>query len=141
MMRNVLLVIWHEITSAVGKRSFWVITFLLPLLIIGLNLGMQIVTSLALLLHEFATNAVKYGALSAEGGRVAVTLCEDGEDVVLIWEERGGPPVQQGGGREGFGTVLGNATVAGQLGGKIAWDWNPAGITIRLRMSRERLGE
>jgi ABC-2 type transport system permease protein len=40
-MRNVLLVIRHEIASALGKRSFWVITFLLPLLIIGLNLGMQ----------------------------------------------------------------------------------------------------
>ena len=50
----------------------------------------------------------------------------------------GGPPVRHDGG-EGFGTVLGQATVRGQLGGEISWDWNPVGVTIRLRMARDRL--
>jgi two-component sensor histidine kinase len=40
---------------------------------------------------------------------------------------------------EGFGTYLGQATVNRQLGGDISRDWNPAGVTIRLRVARDRL--
>ena len=101
-------------------------------------LGAGVVTNLALLLHEFATNAVKYGALSTPDGTVAVTSSEEGDQFVLVWKERGGPPVRKEGG-EGFGTLLGKATVRGQLGGEISWDWNPDGVTIRLRVARDRL--
>ena len=101
-------------------------------------LGVSVVTNLALLLHEFATNAVKYGALSTADGRVDVTSSEEADQIVLIWNERGGPPVRHDGG-EGFGTLLGQATVRGQLGGEISWDWDPVGVTIRLHMARDRL--
>ena len=65
----------------------------------------QQVVSLALALHELGTNAVKYGALSAKGGTVIVTVEEDGDRLKLLWEERGGPPVSQPE-QTGFGTRL-----------------------------------
>ena len=43
-MRNVLLVIRHEIVSAIGKPSFWILTLLFPLLVVGINVGTQIVS-------------------------------------------------------------------------------------------------
>jgi len=54
-MRNVFLVIKHEITSMLGKRSFWIMTFLFPLLMIGLNVGVQIVSQRAFEAEEEAT--------------------------------------------------------------------------------------
>jgi two-component sensor histidine kinase len=97
------------------------------------------VTSLALLLHEFATNAAKYGALSTSSGRVDVECSEDEQQFVLTWTERGGPTVKKPEDGEGFGGLLARATVKGQLGGEIVRDWNPEGLTIWLSVPRERL--
>lgn len=96
------------------------------------------ITSLALLLHEFATNAAKYGALSALDGHVDVKCAEEGDRFVLTWREHGGPRVEPTE-NEGFGTWLGRATVKRQLGGEIARDWNPDGLTIRLSIARDRI--
>lgn len=96
-------------------------------------------TSFALLLHEFATNAAKYGALSTEKGRVDIVLEEVGETFILTWTERDGPPVSQSVDGDGFGTLLGRATVRGQLGGDIHRDWRPDGLVIRLSAAIDRL--
>jgi two-component sensor histidine kinase len=66
---------------------------------------------LSLIVHELATNAVKYGALSNENGVVAVswTMASDRRTVRFRWSERGGPPVATPI-RQGFGTKLLNAT-------------------------------
>jgi two-component sensor histidine kinase len=61
--------------------------------------------SLALAVHELATNAAKYGALSNAGGSVSLRIEDMGEAVRLIWKEQGGPSVQEPGSR-GFGTTL-----------------------------------
>jgi PAS domain S-box-containing protein len=98
-----------------------------------------LVTSFALLLHEFATNAAKYGALSTPAGYVDVECSENNGLFVLTWKERGGPRVEHPGNGEGFGTLLGHATVKEQLGGEISRDWNPEGLKIRLSIARERL--
>ncbi|MGO9423642.1 PAS domain S-box protein [Roseiarcus sp.] len=91
------------------------------------------VASLALLIHEFATNAAKYGALSTEVGTIDVVSVEDGEQVALNWTERGGPPVvQPAAGREGFGGVLSRIAVEKQLGGELSREWKPDGLSIRL---------
>jgi PAS domain S-box-containing protein len=90
------------------------------------------VASLALLLHEFATNAAKFGALSSPTGHVEVTCEIAGDELRVAWQERGGPTLVGPAQREGFGTLLGHATVRRQLGGSIARDWNPEGLTIRL---------
>lgn len=95
-------------------------------------------TSFALLLHEFATNAAKYGALSSATGLVDILCVEDGERFVLRWEESGGPAVG-GSGDEGFGSLLAQATVRGQLGGEIAREWRPEGLRITLSVARDAL--
>jgi PAS domain S-box-containing protein len=98
------------------------------------------VTSLALLLHEFATNAAKYGALSTSSGSVHVHCAEDGDRFEVTWRERGGPRVGHIINGEGFGTLLARTAVKGQLGGTISHDWAPEGLTIRLHVARDRLG-
>lgn len=74
-----------------------------------LPLGSRATMSLSLLLHELATNAAKYGALSNEAGRVSVTWRVDdadgGPEVVLDWRESGGPPPRPSN-RTGFGSRL-----------------------------------
>ena len=94
---------------------------------------------LALLLHEFATNSTKYGALSATAGQIRIHCGDRAGTVVITWSEHGGPPVAPSTGDRGFGDLLVRATVAGQLGGEISRDWKPEGLVIRLSVPRERL--
>jgi two-component sensor histidine kinase len=65
----------------------------------------QQVVSLALAIHELATNAVKYGSLSGQGGSVAITVQDQGDALEMIWQEQGGPPVAAAP-QPGFGTRL-----------------------------------
>ena len=100
------------------------------------------VTSFALLLHEFATNAAKYGGLSVPEGGIDI-ICEDSDvDFVVTWTERGGPSVQgPGDGADaGFGSLLTKATVGSQLGGAVEQSWRPEGLQIRLTGAQDRLG-
>jgi PAS domain S-box-containing protein len=107
----------------------------------GIDAGVSgsAVTSLALLLHEFVTNAAKYGALSVDTGSVGVVLAEEGDSIVVHWTERGGPPVAAPNGGLGFGAVLSRIAVSDQLGGEIVRDWRPEGLAIRLSLPRSRL--
>ncbi|MCW3474874.1 PAS domain S-box protein [Limobrevibacterium gyesilva] len=102
-------------------------------------IGGSAMTSLALLLHEFATNAVKYGALSTSTGHVSVDWFVVEDELRFAWREREGPPLDEQAYSEGFGTLLGRATVKGQLGGSIRRDWEPEGLTIHLTVSLSRL--
>lgn len=97
------------------------------------------VASFALLLHEFATNAAKYGAFSSPAGHVDVACDIAGDELRLVWREHGGPALEAPALREGFGSLLAHATVQRQLGGSIAREWNPEGLTIRLVVSLARL--
>ncbi len=91
-------------------------------------------TSVALLLHELATNAAKYGALSASTGVVHID-CSSKEDwLVMTWEERGGPPIKGPPSREGFGGSLARKIVANQFGGQFSNKWNPSGLTIKIEI-------
>jgi PAS domain S-box-containing protein len=97
------------------------------------------VSALALLVHEFTTNAAKYGSLSVPEGRIAVRILTDGSRLILIWEERDGPQLKAQRGDEGFGSVMTRAAAEGQLGGTISHHWASEGLTIRLSISRARL--
>jgi PAS domain S-box-containing protein len=99
------------------------------------------VTSLALLLHEFATNAAKYGALSSAKGTVNVVVAAEDDSLLIHWVERGGPPVAAPKAGEGFGGTLSRIAVSDQLGGGIARDWRPEGLTIHLSVPRSRLAD
>lgn len=83
------------------------------------SLGPDSVTSLALLFHELATNAVKYGGLSQPGGRLVVDFEHDDEYVSVRWIERGGERDKD---RVGFGTQLVHAAIGG-LKGKMTKTW------------------
>jgi two-component sensor histidine kinase len=102
-------------------------------------IGTETMANFALLLHEFATNAAKYGALSTPGGSLDITTSQVGDKVLLEWRERGGPRIERAIDREGFGSVLARMTVTSQLGGDIERDWQPEGLCIRLTIDRARL--
>jgi two-component sensor histidine kinase len=104
-----------------------------------LAIGPSAATALALAIHEFATNAVKYGALSAPHGRVEIASTLSDETFELVWTERGGPPIDQPPIREGFGTTLARRSIAGELGGTITADWAAEGLTVRIGAPAERI--
>ncbi|MBB5693151.1 PAS domain S-box protein [Muricoccus pecuniae] len=90
----------------------------------------EAVQPVAMLLHELATNAAKYGALSHEGGRVSLSWGFDGGDASLRlrWKESGGPEIPGAPARRGFGSRLIASLVGQQLGGAVKYDWLPDGI-------------
>ncbi len=96
-------------------------------------------TPIALVFHELATNAAKYGALSTPDGRIGVAISVEGESVLIGWVEAGGPPIASEPERTGFGTRLAEMSIAQQLGGKITRVWNPAGLEVRIDLLIKRL--
>lgn len=90
-------------------------------------------TTLALVLHEMTTNAVKYGALS-RSGHVEVEIALDGAgDLLVAWVEKGGPPVIAPSAR-GFGSTIIERSIPHDLGGAVTFDFPPAGFQARLRI-------
>jgi PAS domain S-box-containing protein len=91
------------------------------------------VQSLSLLFHELVTNAVKYGSLSREGGRIGINWREVGDRFVIRWTESGGPAVSEPC-RQGFGTKLLREVAGRQLGAELTFDWNPQGLRVEIRL-------
>jgi two-component sensor histidine kinase len=91
--------------------------------------------ALSLAIHELATNALKYGALTVPNGRVSITwACEDQEGepkFVFIWRELGGPPASQPTG-VGFGSRLISRVLQDDFGGVVDVSYGPTGLTCRL---------
>lgn len=104
-----------------------------------MGVGEAAATSLALVVHELATNSLKYGALSADAGTLDVSSTSHGPEICLIWMEQGGPPVSTPPERGGFGSKLVDRSVSRQLGGSISYDWSDGGLTATLRLAREKL--
>jgi two-component sensor histidine kinase len=104
-----------------------------------LGVGENAATGLALVIHELATNSMKYGALSAPTGTLDISSATEGNDIVLTWLERGGPSVATPDAPAGFGSHLVKRSVAGQLGGAIDYNWSEGGLIVTLRMKRTRL--
>lgn len=98
------------------------------------DVGGKAVTNLALLLHELATNAAKYGSLSVETGRIDVDVTTDGDQTRLVWRETGGPEPSLGG-VAGFGSRL-ERGLASALGATIERDWPPTGLIVSIVMSK-----
>ena len=83
--------------------------------------------TLALALHELVTNAAKYGALSSTAGKVRLVWGLNAGRLLLQWHETGGPPARQPS-SPGFGTRIILASIEGQLGGQVRFDWRPEGL-------------
>lgn len=92
-----------------------------------LTVSPQVAVNLALGLHELATNAAKYGALSNDEGKVAVSWRVAHDELELEWVESGGPPVREPE-REGFGMRLIRRLMAAELGAKVDVSFDPAGV-------------
>lgn len=90
-----------------------------------------IAQSLALALHELATNAAKYGPLSAPMGQVRITWDVRSENLVLEWSETGGPPVEPPS-TKGYGSGLINASIGYLLNGAASFDWRRDGLRCTL---------
>lgn len=99
------------------------------------------VANLALVIHELATNAAKYGALSVGGGRITVTWHAAGPDLVLLWRESGGPAVTAAPLAEGFGRLLTQRIVVDQFGGALDLQWPPGGLEAALRIPAAKLAK
>jgi two-component sensor histidine kinase len=100
--------------------------------------------ALSMALHELATNAMKYGALSNEAGTVVVNWVVAPLDMlgelVLTWTERDGPPVSQPT-RKGFGTRLIQRNLAHDLGGEATIEYRPNGVVSVIRSPIEPNGQ
>lgn len=101
---------------------------------------------LAMAVHELATNAVKYGALSVAEGRISISWCIErgvtGSALLrLRWMEEQGPPVLNVPKRRGFGWRVLDGTVRGQLGGRIALAWEAAGLVCNIEVPLRRVLE
>ena len=107
----------------------------------SLELSEETGGGLALAIHELATNALKYGALSVPGGNVALEwVCEPGahgEEFILTWKETGGPrpnkPTQ-----EGFGTRVVQFAVSREKKGEVTLDYQPDGLFCRIAFLRTK---
>lgn len=104
-----------------------------------MGVGEKSATTLALIVHELATNSVKYGALSVDTGTLDVSSATEENDVVVKWVEHGGPPVAAPTALAGFGTKLVQRSITGALGGSISYDWAEEGLIVTLRMRDDRL--
>jgi two-component sensor histidine kinase len=104
-----------------------------------MGVGEVAATTLALVVHELATNSLKYGALSAAEGVLDVSCDPSGEGLVLVWTEQGGPRVVAPSGEAGFGSKLVERAMRHQLGGSMERSWAPDGIVVTLRIDKERL--
>jgi two-component sensor histidine kinase len=106
-----------------------------------MGVGRDTATALSLVVHELATNSVKYGALSAETGTLDVSGSMVGEDVEICWTEQGGPDVIAPRNADGYGSDLVRQTIEGQLGGSVAYDWSKSGAVVKIQMSGRLLAE
>ncbi|WP_367153811.1 HWE histidine kinase domain-containing protein [Mesorhizobium sp.] len=96
------------------------------------------IMSLSLVLHELATNAVKYGALSVASGQVDIRWqLEDPHMLRIMWSERGGPPVAAPT-STGYGTQLIQFAIAYNLGGRVEQAYHPHGLEAQIVVPLER---
>jgi len=97
--------------------------------------------ALSLALHELATNAVKFGALSVETGHVNLRwTARSGGGFELTWTESGGPVVSAPA-RQGFGSTLLDQVTGRELNGDTKVDYRPAGVTVRLRAGPQAMAD
>lgn len=99
------------------------------------SIAARAATPLALVFHELATNAAKYGALSVENGTIDLSIEDQGKSLLLSWVERGGPPARRNP-KEGFGSRLVEMSVTGQLGGSWERRFEKDGMICELTVSK-----
>ena len=97
-----------------------------------MGIGENAATSLALIVHELATNSLKYGSLSSKDGVLNVSGSVEDDRVHIVWTEQGGPSIEKDADQQGYGSKLVRGTVEGSLGGTISYDWATTGAIVKL---------
>jgi two-component sensor histidine kinase len=105
------------------------------------TLSAESVQPIAMALHELATNATKYGALSLAGGKVAIEWSRrDGGDLHLCWRESGGPAVEATPTHKGLGTSVVTMGLRDQLGGDVTFNWRREGLLCEMTIPANVVG-
>ena len=104
-----------------------------------MGIGQRTASTLAMLIHELATNSVKYGALSCAEGSLDISSRVEGDQIHVVWAETGGPAINGRPELTGFGSKLIARTVASQLGGQLTYDWQETGLVVTIEMRPDRL--
>jgi PAS domain S-box-containing protein len=95
------------------------------------RLPASLAQAIAVAMHELATNAAKYGSLSAPSGRIDISWqTDDADNLVLHWSESGGPRIKEPT-RSGFGVGAIDGVIR-TLSGKITRQWKPEGLVCEL---------
>ncbi|THH38135.1 GAF domain-containing protein [Aliishimia ponticola] len=100
----------------------------------AISIAPDLASSFALLLHELATNAGKYGALSHIDGRLNVSWTHQGDTLHIHWNETCAAGALQKPVDEGFGSTLIDMTVRRKLRGEYELDWKPDGLSVTVRL-------
>ncbi len=106
-----------------------------------MSVGEAGATALALVVHELATNSMKYGALSAVSGTLDISCQVEEDTVTIVWTEAGGPPIAKPAALEGFGSKLLMRSMSAQLNGTVEHVWSDEGVVITLKMDKDRLAK
>lgn len=106
-----------------------------------MGVGEAAATTLAMVIHELATNSVKYGALSSGQGTLDVSGALDGEYLAVTWAEDGGPPITAEPEMRGFGSQMIARSMARQFAGGLTYEWQPSGLVVTMRMRQDRLAD
>ncbi|MBN8998916.1 MAG: PAS domain-containing protein [Rhizobiales bacterium] len=105
----------------------------------AVDVGVGAATSRALVLHELATNASKYGALSSPDGVLTVSGRLAGSSICLDWVESGGPAITGPPPYQGFGSRLASMSITGQLGGELQFHWQESGLKVAILIPEDRI--
>jgi two-component sensor histidine kinase len=106
---------------------------------LGLKDSDHAINGVALVFHELATNAVKYGSLSVDEGRVDVSWVNADGKLILHWVEKGGPWIEAPPTTNGFGGALAQVTTVRQFGGTLDCEWHREGVVVTITIPISRL--
>jgi len=104
-----------------------------------MSVGESATTVFALIVHELATNSLKYGALSVDTGMLDVSCSAQDKAVTLVWTETGRPEVTMPTSSPGYGSKLIERSVTGHLRGSISYQWLEGGLVVTLKVDPLRL--
>lgn len=104
-----------------------------------MGVGEATATTLAMVVHELATNSVKHGALSEPAGTLDVSGRTENDEVRITWAETGGPEVHSEPEMAGFGSKMIQRSVSAQLAGSLTYDWQATGLVATLVMRKDRM--
>lgn len=107
---------------------------------VAISIAPSVAQNLALALHELATNAAKYGALSESDGKLAVAWSIEDDLVRIEWCEDHTRATAEPS-KKGFGSKVIDASVTAQLGGSIERDWSARGLHCRISLPRKHFAE